>query len=63
VLFLLRKIKSKGEATMDMEKFTNKLLSSKELKDIPVEYIFKVAFFILELLKDKEVFYEMQGGI
>jgi hypothetical protein len=63
VLFLLRKIKSKGEATMNMEKFTNKLLNAKELKDIPVEYIFKVAFFILELLKDKEVFYEMQGGI
>jgi len=48
---------------MDMEKFTEKLLNAKELKDIPVEYIFKVAFFILELLKDKEVFYEMQGGI
>lgn len=48
---------------MDMEKFTEKLLQANELKDIPVEYIFKVAFFILEIMKDKEVFYEMQGGI
>ena len=56
-------IKPMEEATMDMEKFTEKLLNAKDLKDIPVEYIFKVAFFILELLKDKEVFYETQGGI
>jgi len=43
---------------MDMEKFTEKLLNNKDLKDIPVEYIFRVAFFILDLLKDKDLFYE-----
>lgn len=48
---------------MNMEKFTEKLLQSSDLKDIPVEYIFKVAFFILDLLKDKEIFYDNQGGI
>lgn len=48
------------EATMDMEKFTERLLNSKVLKDIPAEYIFRVAFFILEILKDKEVFYESE---
>lgn len=47
---------------MDMEKFTEKLLNSNALKDIPTEYIFRVAFFILEILKDKEVFFET-GGI
>lgn len=46
---------------MNMEKFTEKLLNSKNLKDIPAEYIFRVAFFILDLLKDREVFYEMEG--
>lgn len=45
---------------MDMEKFTERLLNSKVLKDIPAEYIFRVAFFILEILKDKEVFYESE---
>lgn len=45
---------------MDMEKFTEKLLNSRTLKDIPSEYIFRVAFFILEILKDKEVFYESE---
>ena len=48
---------------MDMEKFTEKLLNSKTLKDVPAEYIFRVAFFILEILKDKEVFYETEGGL
>lgn len=46
---------------MDMCKFTEKLLKSTALQDIPVEYIFRVAFFILDLLKDKEVFYESEG--
>lgn len=43
---------------MDMEKFTEKLLSTDKLKDIPIEYIFRVSFFILELLKDNEIFYK-----
>ena len=45
---------------MDMVKFTEKLLRSGELNDVPVEYIFRVAFFILEILKDKDVYYESE---
>lgn len=45
---------------MDMFKFTEKLLNERSLKDIPAEYIFRVAFFILELLKDKDIFHEVQ---
>ena len=47
---------------MNMEKFTEKLLKAKELKDIPVEFIFRVSFFILEILKDKEIF-NTHGGL
>lgn len=47
---------------MDMKVFTEKLLHSEELKNVPVEYIFQVAFFILELLKDKEMYIDV-GGI
>ncbi len=48
---------------MDMKVFTDKLLHSEELKNVPVEYIFQVAFFILELLKEKDTFHEQQAGI
>ena len=48
---------------MDMKVFTEKLLHSEELKNVPAEYIFQVAFFILELLKDKDNFFETPGGI
>lgn len=47
---------------MDMKKFTDKLLHSEELKDVPMEYVFQVAFFILEVLKDEELFYESGVG-
>lgn len=47
---------------MDMEKFTGKLLSAKELKDIPAEFIFRVAFFILEMIKNGDVFKSNYGG-
>ena len=43
---------------MDMEKLTEKLLNSKDLKDIPSEYIFRVAFFILDLINKGDVFYD-----
>lgn len=48
---------------MDMKVFTEKLLHSEELKNVPVEYIFQVAFFILELLNEKDIFHEQQAGI
>lgn len=47
---------------MDMEKFTGKLLSAKELKDIPTEFIFRVAFFILKMMKSGDVFNRNYGG-
>ena len=46
------------EATMDMKSFTDKLLHSEELKNVPIEYIFQVAFFILEIINKGEVYYD-----
>ena len=48
---------------MDMKNFTNKLLHSEELKNVPVEYIFQVAFFILKILNEKDTFFETEGGL
>ena len=45
---------------MDMKKFTEKYLHSEELKDVPITYVFKVAFFIFELLKDESLYYESE---
>lgn len=46
---------------MDMKKFTDKILKSEDLKDIPAVYVFRVSFFILNLLKDRDIFYEREG--
>lgn len=43
---------------MDMKVFTEKLLHSEELKNVPVEYIFQVAFFILKIINEGECFYD-----
>lgn len=43
---------------MDMEKFVDKLLKSDELKDVPMEYIFKVVSSVFNILNNGNVFYE-----
>ena len=44
---------------MDAEKLLDMLLDSEELRDIPKEYIFRVAYEALVLMKDKECFYRV----
>lgn len=48
----------KGETTMDMKKFVNLLLKCDELKDVPMEYIFKVVSSVFMVLTNGNVFYE-----
>ena len=43
---------------MDMKKFVNLLLNSDDLKDIPMEYIFRVVSSVFNVLKTGNVFYE-----
>ena len=43
---------------MDVKKFVNLLLKSDDLKDIPMEHIFKVVFSVFEIIKNGNVFYE-----
>ena len=43
---------------MDMKKFVDLLLKSDELKDVPMDYIFRVVSSVFNLLKSGNVFYE-----
>lgn len=43
---------------MDMKKFVNLLLKCDELKDVPMEYIFKVVSSVFKVLTNGNVFYE-----
>ena len=43
---------------MDMKRFINLLLKSDDLKDIPMEYIFRVVSSVFNVLKTGNVFYE-----
>lgn len=43
---------------MDMKKFVDKLLKCDLLKDVPMEYIFKVVSSVFEVMKNGNVFYE-----
>ena len=58
MLFLLSKIKSSEVATMDMDKFIEKLFDRTELKDIPVIYLCQVAISVLEIINEGECFYD-----
>ena len=48
----------KGETTMDMKKFVDLLLKSDELKDVPMDYIFRVVSSVFKIIKSGNVFYE-----
>lgn len=43
---------------MDMKKFVDLLLKSDELKDVPMDYIFRVVSSVFKVLKSGNVFYE-----
>ena len=44
---------------MDIIKLTDKLFDSEELQDIPLEYIFRVAYAVLVLIAEGECFYRV----
>ena len=43
---------------MDMDKFVEKLFSRKELKDIPIEFLCRVAISIIEIINEGECYYD-----
>ena len=43
---------------MDMKKFVDKLLKCDELKDVPIDYIFKVVSSVFKVMKNENVFYK-----
>lgn len=43
---------------MNVKKFINLLLKSDELKDVPMDHIFKVVSSVFNILMNGNVFYE-----
>lgn len=43
---------------MDMEKLCDKLFEDDDLKDIPIDFIFRVAYAILNIISSGECFYK-----
>ena len=43
---------------MDMDKFIAQLFSKKELRDIPIDYLCRVAISILEIIRDGDCFFK-----
>ena len=43
---------------MNVKKFINLLLKSDELKDVPMEHIYKVVSSVFDVLMNGKVFYE-----
>ena len=43
---------------MDMKKFVDKLLKCDELKDVPIDYIFRVVSSVFKVMKNENVFYK-----
>ena len=44
---------------MDIEKLCDKLFEEKEIQDIPIDYVFRVAYAILKLISSGECFYKL----
>ena len=42
---------------MDMNKICEKLISDETIKDIPLAYVFRIAFSIFTLIESGECFY------
>ena len=47
--------------SMDMEKFFDNLIESEDLKDIPIDFIFRVVVRVFELINSGEFFYFKEG--
>jgi hypothetical protein len=43
---------------MDMEKLFDKLTENEEIKDIPVDYIFRITICVFEIINSGECFYK-----
>lgn len=43
---------------MDMDKFVEKLFNRKELKDIPSDFLCRVAISVFEIINEGECFYD-----
>lgn len=46
------------EATMDTDKLLEKIFSDKEIRDIPVEYICRVVFSVMEIISKGDIYYD-----
>ena len=44
---------------MDIVKLCDKLFDDEELKDIPIEHIFRVAYEVLVIIAEGECFYKV----
>ena len=47
---------------MDMKKFVNLLLKSDDLKDIPMEYIFRVVSSVFNVMKKENYYGQFKYG-
>ncbi len=45
---------------MDMNKFCEKLIQDKDLGDIPMIYVFRVAIAVMEIINNGECFYDSE---
>jgi hypothetical protein len=44
---------------MDVLKLCDKLFEDEDLRDIPIDYIFRVAYSILVIMAEGDVFYKV----
>lgn len=57
-LFFLYNLSRKEQIIMDMNRFIDLLLEREDLKDIPMNYIFKVVCSVFDVLSNGNVFYK-----
>ena len=43
---------------MDMEKLFDKITENKDIEDIPIDYVFRVAIAVFEIINSGECFYK-----
>ena len=43
---------------MDTDKLLEKIFSDKEIRDIPVEYICRVVFSVMEIISKGDIYYD-----
>lgn len=45
---------------MDLNKLCEKVMNSDEVKDIPIIYVYKIIFTVIEAISSGECFYETE---